>query len=162
MPEPDRCAQVLGREHDAYETVGFRGVVRGPQLERDLMLLAHFGRLLVAPAAQVPDVEPMAVLAGDDLVDAEPVLEHVGRAPLAGDRDVVAEVPPEVVGEKLRAAVDLPLAEYVEAIVVKQKNSAWAAACARAHRAHVDGVGASMRRTRPAVARAPRQFLRLA
>src|SRR6266852_5898803 len=88
-----------------------------------------------------------------------PVLEHVGCAPLAGDRDVVPEGPPEVVGEKLWAAVDLPLAEHVEAIVVEQENSARAAARARAHRAHINRVGSAMGRVRPAIAGASRQFL---
>jgi len=36
------------------------------------------------------------------------VLDHVGRAPLARDGGVVAEVPPEVVRQLLRAAVELP------------------------------------------------------
>ena len=56
------------------------------------------------------------------------VLDHVGRAPFAGDRDVLAEVPPEVVSEILRAAIDLPPAEHVEALVIEQEDSARAVA----------------------------------
>src|ERR1700686_3598103 len=108
----------------------------------------------MAPPAQVPHVEPMAIVTFDQALDAEPVLEHVGRAPLAGDRDVVADVPPEIVSEELRTPVDLPLAEYVEVLMVQQEDSAGTTAVRAAHCAHVDRVGAAMERMRAALARA--------
>src|SRR4029077_13280186 len=112
----------------------------------------------MAALAQVPHVKPMAVVAFDQALQAEPVLEHVGRAPFAADPDVVTDVPPEVVGEKLRAAVDLPLAEHVETFVIEQEDSAGAAAVRAAHRAHVYRVGATMERMRTPVAGARRDL----
>src|SRR6266481_3338493 len=115
----------------------------------------------MAALAQVPDVEPMAVVAFDQALEAEPVLEHVGRAPFAADSDVVADVPPEVVSEKLRAAVDLPLAEHLEAFVIEQEDAAGTAAVRAAHGANVDRVGAAMERMRAAVAGTRGDFLGL-
>src|SRR5260370_37562742 len=108
----------------------------------------------MAPPAQVPHVQPMAIVTLDQALDAEPVLEHGGCAPLDGDRDVVADVPPEIVCEELRTTDDLPLAEHVEALMVQQEDSAGTAAGRAAHCAYVDGVGAAMERMRAAVARA--------
>ena len=82
----------------------------------------------------------------------EAVLERVGRAPLAGDHGVVAEVPPEVVGQLLRPAVDLPAAEHVEALVVDQEDAARRLALGVAERADVDALGPAMDGVRPAVA----------
>jgi len=75
--------------------------VRRPQLERHLVLGAKIDFLEMAALAQVPDVEPVAVVAFDQTFEAEPVLEHIWGAPLAADADVIADVPPEVVGEEL-------------------------------------------------------------
>src|ERR1051325_2765753 len=48
----------------------------------------------------------------------------VGRAPLEDQQRVVAEVPPEVVGELLRPAVDLPAAADVEALADEDEDAA--------------------------------------
>ncbi len=125
------------------------------------MLRAKVDFLKMAALAQIPDVKPMAVVAFDQALQAEPVLEHVGRAPFAADSDVVADVPPEVVGEKLRAAVDFPLAEHVETFVIEQEDSSGAAAVRAAHGAHVNRVGAAMERMRTAVAGARRDLFGL-
>src|SRR3984893_18318985 len=125
------------------------------------MLRAEVDFLEVAALAQVPHVEPMAVVAFDQALEAESVFEHVGRPPFAGDRDVVADVPPEIVGEELWTAVDFPLAEHVEALVVEQKDSAGAAAVRATHGAYVDRVRAAMERMRAAITGALRDFLGL-
>src|SRR5713101_6831354 len=161
MPEPNRCAEVLGREDHADEAVRLGRIVRGTQLEHQLVLRAEIDLLHMAPPAQVPYVEPMAIVTLDQALDAEPVLEHVGCAPFAGDRDVVAEVPPEIVSEELRTAVDLPLTEHVEALMVQQKDPAGTAAVGAAHCAYVDRVGAAMERMRATVAGARRDLLGL-
>src|SRR5262249_54383489 len=109
------------------------------------MLGAEVDRLKMAPLTPVPHMQPAAVLARDQALEAEPVFEHVGRAPFAADRNVVADVPPEVVGEVLRSAVDLPLSEDVETLVVEQEDAARSAAAARAHGGCVNGVGPTMK-----------------
>ena len=93
-----------------------------------------------------------AVFAAQQHLRHEAVLDHVGRAPFAGDHGVVAEVPPEVVGELLRPTVDLPAAEHVEALVIDQENAARRLALGVAERLDIDPLGTAMHGVRPAVA----------
>ena len=122
VPEEDRGGEVGQADDGVDEAVGLGRVVRRAQLERDLMLLAQVERLHVAPLAQVPEVQAVAVLAVEQQLGLHPGLDHVRRAPLAGDHRVVAEVPPEVVVQVLLAAVDLPAAEHVEGVVVEHED----------------------------------------
>src|ERR1041384_8839697 len=96
--------------------------MRRPELERHLVLVAEVERLDVAPAAQVPDVEAMAVLLAEQQLRDHAALDHLRRAPLARQQGVVAEVPPEVVGEVLRPAIALPAAAAVEALAVGEEE----------------------------------------
>ena len=93
-----------------------------------------------------------AVLGAEDLLGDQPVLDHVGRAPLAGDHGIVAEMPPEVVGEVLRPAVDLPAAEHLEGLVIHQEHAARALALGVAERADIDALGPAVHGMRPGVA----------
>ena len=109
--------------------------------------------LQVAAVAQVPDVHGWPYSRPSSISGIDAVLDHVRRAPLAGEHGVVAEVPPEVVGELLRAAVDLPGAQRVEASWSSRKHAARrrrrsAPPSAR----HVDARPARSGRVRPAVA----------
>src|SRR6516165_5229488 len=86
------------------------------------MLGAEVEFLEMAALAQIPHVQAMAIIAFDQALKAQPVLEHLGRAPFGCYRDIVAEMPPEVIAEILWAAVDLPLAKHIEVLVVEQEN----------------------------------------
>ena len=115
-----------------------------PQLEGDLVLLAQVERLDVLAAAQVPEVEAMAVLAVEQQLGLHAGLDHLRGAPLAADHRVVAEVPPEVVVQVLVAAVDLPAAEHVEGVVVEHEDAAGTLAVGGAEGADVDAVGSAV------------------
>jgi hypothetical protein len=80
--------------------------VRRAQLEDHLLLRAELEPLLVLARAQVPDVQRVAVAAGQQRLGVEPLRDHAGRTPLARDHRVEAEVPPEVVVQVLRRRVD--------------------------------------------------------
>ena len=71
----------------------------------------------------------VAVMVRQQLLGDDPLLDHRGRAPLAGHQHVVVDEPPEVVGEVLVAAVDLPLALDLEGVVA-QRDAAGAESCA--------------------------------
>src|SRR5450755_2730702 len=103
----------------------------------------------------------MTVFAADQQVQIGAGFDHIWRAPFAGYRDVVAEMPPEIITEILRTAIDFPAAENVEALVIEQEDSAWTAAIGSAECAHVDRVGAAMNRMWPAISRTRRDFLGL-
>ena len=135
LPQPHRGGQVGGRGDDADEPVRLARVVRRPQLEHHLVLGAEVDLLQVRALLEVPDVELVAVLVAEQQLADEAVLDHVRRAPLAGDDRVVVEVPPEVVGELLRAAVVLPGALDREVVVVEQEDAAGAVAVGVAERA---------------------------
>ena len=80
------------------EAVGLGRVVRRAQLEDELMLLAEIDLLQVLAPGEVPEVQTAAVFAAEQDFRNQPVLEGVGRAPLARHHRVVAEMPPGVVG----------------------------------------------------------------
>ena len=89
------------------------------------------------------------------------MLHHVGRAPFAGDESVESQVPPEIISEFLRATIQLPLPEDIEALVIHHENSAGTVAVRSSQRAHKDSVGTAMNRVRGCVSRACGQRLRL-
>src|SRR5262249_27565516 len=90
----------------------------------------------------------------------ESVLEGVGRAPFAGDHRVVAEMPPSIVAELLRPAVDLPASERLETLVIQHEDAARRLAVLGAERGHVDTARAAMHGMRPRVAGLFRKLLR--
>lgn len=61
-------------------------------------------------------------------------------------------MPEEVVGQELRATVDLPAAEDLEGVVVEEKNAAGAAALGAAQGGDIAGVGTAVNGVKPGVA----------
>src|SRR5271166_287832 len=116
------------------------------------MLLAQVDFLQMLAPGEVPEMQPPAVFAAEQHLGDEAVLECVGRAPFAGDHGVVAEMPPGVVAELLRSALDLPAAERLEALVIHDKDSARRLAVLVAERCDVDAAGPTMDRMRARVA----------
>src|SRR3989442_14516657 len=103
----------------------------------------------------------MTVTALQQDVRVDAILDHLRRAPLAGDHRVVAEMPPEVVGEVLRAAVQLPATADFEGVVVDDEDAARAVPGGGAEGADVNPIGTAVASMRAAVAGAVRHFLRL-
>src|SRR5215210_3738088 len=101
----------------------------------------------------------MAVFARHESLGVEAAFDHIGRSPLAGDHGVVAEVPPEVVGQVLRSPVDLPGSQGVEALVVHDEDAPRAAAIGSAQRTHVEALRTAVDGVGTAVARAVVQLL---
>ena len=96
----------------------------GPQFEDHLVFFAEINRLNVTAAAQVPNVQIMAIFAVEEFVGLQAVLDHIGSAPFAGDHGIMAEMPPEIVGQTLGAAIHFPLAKHIKALVIEQKHAA--------------------------------------
>ena len=160
VPAPHRGGQVRRRDHDADESPGRLGVVRGPQLQHHLVLGAEVDRLQVPALGEVPEVELVAVLLAEQQFGHEPVLDHRRRAPLAGHQDVLVEVPPGVVGQVLRPAVGLPGAEDVEGAVVEQRDAARPVVpVGSAQAGEEDAVRTAVQGVRPGVAGPLRQLL---
>src|SRR6202035_4422840 len=101
--------QVLETKHAVDEAVGLGRIVRRPEFENELILVAEVDGLQMLALLQIPEMQPPAVLGAEQHFRDQPVLERVGRAPFAGDQSVVAEVPPGVISEILRSAIYLPL-----------------------------------------------------
>src|SRR5262249_13557060 len=93
----------------------------------------------------------VAILAVEEHLRNQAVLEHFRRAPFAGYRDIVPKVPPEVVGELLWATVDLEPPEHIKAFVIKQRDPTGRVTVGISKRAHVDSVGSAMHSMRPRV-----------
>ena len=152
VPGPDRGGEVLEADHAIDEAIGLGRVVRRTQLEDQLVFVAEVDGLQVLALVQVPEVQAAAVFRAEQDLGDEAVLERVGRAPFARDQRVVAEVPPRVIGEVLRPAIDLPVAAHVEGLVVHQEDAARRLAFAIAERRDVDALRAAMHRVRPRIA----------
>jgi hypothetical protein len=114
--------------------------VRRPQLQHHLLLGAEVQLLQVAALVEIPDVEPVTVLAGQQQLRIDAVLHHVRRSPFRGDHRVVPQVPPEVVRELLRPALLLPRPFQIKRLGVHEKDAAGAVAARRAERAAVHTV----------------------
>ena len=105
------------------------------EFERHLILGAQFELLLMTPLEQIPDVELVAVTAAQQDLRIHSFVHHVGRSPFAGDDGVEAQVPPEIIRKFLRAAIQLPLPEDIEALVIHHENSTWTTTVRSAQRA---------------------------
>src|ERR671910_11912 len=108
----------------------------------------------MTPTTQVPDMKLVTIAALQEDLGVEPALDHIRRAPLAGDHGVVAQVPPKVVGEVLRSPIDFPAPQGIKAFVVHDEDAARAISIGgtksthiNALRAAMDGVGAAVTRT---------------
>src|SRR5215471_11712565 len=132
----------------------------GTQFQRHLVFGAEIKRLKVAALAQIPNMEHMTVFAAEQQVRLHSMLNHVRRTPFAGDRDVVAEVPPEIVSEILRAAVHFPSAKHVKTFMIEQEQPSRTFPLGRSQGTDVDGIGSAMYRMRTAVAGACGEFFR--
>src|SRR3954453_11833844 len=98
--------------------------MRRPQLEDELMLGAEIELLQVLALVQVPEVQLVPVLPAEQHLGHEAVLEGSRQSPLARHHGVVAEVPPAVIGELLRSAVDLPASERLEVLGIYDEDAA--------------------------------------
>ncbi len=108
IPHPDGGRKVFQGDDHADESEGLLGIVRGPKFEHHLLLRAQVNFLQMAALVQIPDVQFVAVLSGQQQLRVDTVLHHVRRAPFGGDHGVVPEVPPEVIGQTLRAVDPFP------------------------------------------------------
>src|ERR1700694_5148676 len=111
--------------------------------------------------AQIPEVQFMPVAALEQDFRVEAILDHVGRAPFAGDDGVESEMPPEIVGEVLRPSVHFPLSEDIEALRVHDEYSAGAVAIGCAEGAGVDPFKAAVDGGGRRVSGSRRQHFRL-
>src|SRR6516164_7519166 len=66
----------------------------------------------------------MSKLPSEQILGINSVLDHRWRPPLRCDHGVIVQVPPHVVGQELRSAVDLPRSDELERVVVDQRDAA--------------------------------------
>src|SRR5258708_29280092 len=94
----------------------------------------------MASLVQVPDMNLVAVLAGQQQLRVDTVFHHVWRAPFGGNHRVVPQVPPEVVCQLLWATILFPLALQLERVRVHQENATGAVSASRPERTSIDEV----------------------
>src|SRR5690349_20260259 len=100
----------------------------------------------MASLVQVPDMNLVPVLAGQQQLRVNALFHHVGRAPFGGNHRVVSQMPPEVVRQLLGAAILLPLALQLERVRVHQENATGAVSASRSKRTSIDAVWSAMNR----------------
>src|ERR1700733_7884199 len=106
----------------------------------------------MAPLSEIPDVQTMPVFSGEQQFGIPPVFDHVRCAPLAGDGDVMAQVPRKIVAKVLRSPINFPATERLEIVVIQGEDAARTIAAGRAQCAQVDAIGSTVNRVRAAVA----------
>src|SRR3954447_26795087 len=141
------------------EAVRLIRVARWSQLKDELLLRPEIQRLKMLTRAEIPDVQLMAVLAGEQQLRNDAVLDHVRRSPLAGDHRVLAEVPGEVVSKVLRPTVRLPGALDRKVIVVEHHETARSIAIGCAQSIDIDPIRAAVNGMGATVARLARHLL---
>src|SRR5580693_1980775 len=94
--------------------------------------------------AQIPDVEFVAVPAFQQNFGIHAVLHHAGRAPFASDDGVQTQVPPKIVSQILWAAVEFPLPQDVEAVVIDDEDTAGSLAVGGAQGTRINTLGTAM------------------
>src|SRR5437868_8956781 len=97
---------------------------------------------------QVPDMNLVAVFAGQQQLRVDAVLHHVRSAPFGRDHRVVSEVPPKIVSQLLWAAILLPRSLQLKRVRVHQEDATGAVSVCRSECAPVDGVRSTMKRMR--------------
>src|SRR5580765_2261780 len=102
----------------------------------------------MTPLGQIPDVQLVAVAASQQNLRIHSLAHHVGSSPFAGNESVESQVPPEIISQFLRATIQLPLPEDIEALVIHHENSARTVPVRSSQRAHQDSVGTAMNRVR--------------
>ena len=162
VPQPDRGGQVLDADHHADEAVlawpgRAPGAVPAPSGARRRGPRSARGgaSLMSQKCSRCPYLRPSSNSG------TIPFSIMDGVRPLGRDDHVVVDVPPDVVGQVLVAAVLLELAEHVEGGVVEQRDPAGAlGAVAAAQAGHVQVAGAAVHRVRARVVGPLAQFLR--
>src|SRR5881397_3488 len=129
-------------------------------LEHHLLFAAQVEGLKMSPPSQIPHVHLMTVFAAKKQIRLNSVFDHVRRSPFAGEQGVESQVPPEIVMQKLWAAVDFPLTQDLERFAIEQENTARAVAIRRAEGANVNTFRSTMNGVRTRVIRACKKFLR--
>src|SRR6266403_1761861 len=111
--------------------------------------------------AQIPHMHLMPVFTAYQEIGLHTVLDHVRSAPFAAEQRVESEVPPKIVMQKLRAAVDFPLTEDFERLAIEHENAAGPVAVGISDRANVNGFRPAVNSVRARIIRARENFLRL-
>ena len=163
-PGPDRTFEIGRVDDNAEEAVFAGGIVCGTHFEGHLVIGAEIDRLNVAARSQVPEVNAVAVLVREQVFGNDAVLELRRKTPLAAHHIISRQVPPKVIVQGLRAAVDLPAAEDFECLAIDDEDARGAIGAVgpgAAERAHINAIRAAVDRVRPGIARLVKHFFGL-
>src|SRR6476660_751930 len=125
------------------------------------MLRAEVECLNMPSLADVPNVQSVPVFALQELLGDDAILDLVRRAPFAGQKCVMGEMPPKIVAKILGPTIHFPFSEDIKAEVIQQEDAARAISAGRAKGADVDTIRAAMHGMRALIAGACKHLLRL-
>src|SRR5947208_13381728 len=89
-------------------------------------------------AAQIPHMHLMSIFAAEEEVRLQSVFDHIRRAPFAAQQGVEPQMPPEIVMQKLRAPIHLPLTQDFERFAIEHENTDGAVTVRCSKRANVN------------------------
>src|SRR5258705_9459119 len=87
------------------------------------MVGAEIDCLDISSSTEIPEVDPMAIFVGEQILRHDPVLELRWQRPLARYHVVARQVPPEVIVQGLRTTIDLPAPEDIECLAVHDEDA---------------------------------------
>ena len=126
--------------------------MRGPELEHELIVRTKIDFLHMPALVQIPEMQAPSVFRAQQDLRHQTVLDRIRRPPFARHHRVVAKMPPRVIGETLRPAVDFPAAKHLEAFGVHEEDAARSVARGVAERGDVDAFRPAMHGVRAAIA----------
>src|SRR5215467_14736447 len=110
---------------------------------------------------QVPDMNLVTVLAGQQQLWIDAIFYHIRSAPFGRNHRVVSQVPPQIVSQLLWAAILFPRPLQLKRVRIHQENASRAVSASRSECAPVDGVRSTMKCMRRRVAGLLYELVRL-
>src|SRR4030095_2240493 len=112
-------------------------------------------------ATQIPDMHLVSVFAAEEQIRLHSIFDHVRRAPFAAQHRIEPQMPPEIVMQKLRAPIHLPLTQDFERLTIEHENAPRAVAIGCSKGANVNAFRPTMNRVRTRIISACKNFFSL-
>jgi hypothetical protein len=122
-PGKDRTFQIGRVDDDAHKTILFDWIMGRADFQRHLMVFAQINRLNVFAAAQIPEVDLVAIFVAEQVFCNDPVLELRRQPPFGGNHIVSRQVPPEIIVLVLDTALDFVPSDNIESLAVHDENT---------------------------------------
>src|SRR5262245_18453655 len=93
----------------------------------------------------------MAVLASEQQIGADAVIEHAWRGPFAGNHGVETQMTPEVIRQVLRSSLEFPLSSNIKGFRIHDENPSGTLPIGGTQRVQINSIRSAVSSVRPAI-----------